>query len=194
MDKNSLTKFCMLPKLTEIEVEKRKTPKGSGHRTYWQWCDENGKPVKIVGNTDKQEFSKIGEWKFLVDVFTDENAMQTYPAPPGDEHWEKLLSIATELGYIDYNKVLKSVDPFCKCILQNGEFSVELKKMQTEEGPVPEVVIAYEDNDSVFESRMMIALDSSEDLVRIGNVFLELAKAIKNQYHVYLEYKEHEPQ
>jgi len=181
MDKDSLIQFCMLPKLTEIEVEKRKTPQGSGHRTYWCWHDENGKPVKITTYPNKQIFSKIGEWKFLVDVFTAENAMQTYPAPPGDEHWEKLLSTAIELGYIDYDKAIKDSEPKCKCILQNGEFVVELDKIETEEGTVPEIIISYEDNDSVFQSKMMIALDSHEDLLKIGHVFLDLAKAIKNE-------------
>ena len=180
MDKDSLTQFCMLPKLAEIEVErKRKTPQGSGHRTYWCWHDEKGQPVKIT-NHPKQEFSKTGKWKFVVDVFTAENAMQTYPAPPGDEHWTTLLSTAIESGYIDYDKAIEDSDPICTCVLQNGEFIVGLEKIETEEGTVPEVVISYEDNDSVFQSKMMIALDSHEDLIKIGNVFLDLAKAIEN--------------
>ena len=107
--------------------------------------------------------------------------MQTYPAPPGDAEWNKLLTTAIELGYVDYNKAIADAEPKCKCVLQNGEFSIELQKMETEEGPLPEVVISYEDNDSVFESKMMIALDSIDDLTRIGNVFLDLAKAIKNE-------------
>jgi len=87
MDRDSLVQFCMLPKLAEIEVEKtQKTPQGAYHRTYWCWHDENGKPVRITTYPNVQEFSKIGEWKFLVDVFSADNAMQTYPAAIGDEH------------------------------------------------------------------------------------------------------------
>lgn len=159
----------MLPKI-RIEVEKKINPDKSMHIVYWEWCAPNGvRPV--VGSQPK---NKIGLWKIFVDVISADKSVKSYNVAESDEAWQKLLDEALLFDYRDD----ESISYQCCIDLQNGTLQIEISKMLTDEGWVPDLKLVYSDKDDFFKSTFQGGLTSKKDLKNIIEMLTEAESAM----------------
>jgi hypothetical protein len=145
MDKERLISYCMLPVAT-IDV----APKPN--RTYWQWCDVNGKRPEGVPQ------NRRGVWRHFVDIKHGDGPIQTFGLDgcqdfatgaglnlreSGEsgitkEAWEQLFETAVKNGYKETGELYaytyefnigtnEQVEITCRQLENNYELTISYK-------------------------------------------------------------------